>query len=135
MRTPRHFASLMAMALVASVAAATSGCASNAPYASASLLERPSRDIAVRVTNNNWQDVRIYLVTESGSRPLRVGVVPGLTSAIFTMRHPPQGRARFLLRPIGTRATYTTNAVMAVPGRSLELTVHNALSLSNLISR
>ncbi len=136
MRAPRHPALRMAMALVAFAPALTAGgCASSAPYASLDEIDVAPRRVALRATNGNWQDVRVYLVSEAGGRPLRVGVVPGLTSTVIYIRRPIEGRTRFLLSPIGTRATYTTNAVMAIPGRPLLLTVHANLSMSSLAAR
>lgn len=132
MRTPGQLATLLATAFVTSVAVATAGCASNGAYSYDALAGAGAQSVALRVTNDNWHDVTIYLVRDGSRMPTRIGVVSGLNSRILRLRHPPAGWTRLVIRPIGSQASFTTNAVVMEPGQVMVLTVQNHLAYSSL---
>jgi hypothetical protein len=120
--------------LVLTGAAATVGCATNGPSLGAAHPEDPSR-ITLDVRNNNWLDVRVYLVSESGARPLRIGTVRSMSTGSLRIPYAYGGQAALELRPIGTRTTYRTNPVFLTEGYRLELTVQPHLTHSYLSQR
>lgn len=118
-------------ALVA--AALASGCASRYPgFVSP---EADPHHAALRVQNNNWQDVRIYLVREDGGAPQRLGSVSSLASGTIRIPSTTQQFVRLLLRPLGSRASYLTPPIFLEPGRVIQLTVASALTQSSLVLR
>ena len=132
MNAHRRPAFLLAFALITGGAATTTGCASGG-YPGLDQATNESQPVILRVNNNNWHDMRVYVVTESG-QSRRVGMVTGMSSAVFRLRHHmTSGQTQILLRPIGTRATFVTNMVLVQPGSTAELTVQNQLSLSQLV--
>ena len=132
MNTHRRPALVLALALITGGVAANTGCASGG-YPGLDQAASKSQQVILRVHNNNWHDMRVYVVSESGNSQ-RVGMVTGMGSAVFKLRaHLATGRTQILLRPIGTRATFVTNTVLVQPGSTAELTVQNQLSLSQLV--
>ena len=132
MNTHRRPALIVALALITGGVAANTGCATNG-YPGLEETSSERQPIVLRVNNNNWHDMRVYVVSESGNSR-RVGMVTGMGSAVFRLRAPiASGRTQILLRPIGTRATFVTNTVLVSPGATAELTVQNQLALSQLI--
>ena len=111
MTASRHFASALAIVLAA---AGMSGCATSTPPLHSG-LRAPAT--AVRIRNDNWLDVRLYLVSANGSRPIRIGMVTSMTTTVIPLKGAiasqvfSQGSMQFLLRPIGSRVSYTTYAV------------------------
>lgn len=135
MTTTRQLTQTLAIGLVVGVMGATAGCASGGAYAPLSGTSLESPYPTVHVQNNNWQDVRVYLVSDAGGPPTRLGIVGSMTSQTLRIREPINGIAQFLLRPLGTRASYTTNSVTISRGDAMRLTVQNSLTLSQLILR
>ena len=135
MTTPRQFARALAIVLAA---AGVSGCATSTPPLQSG-FRAPAT--AVRIRNNNWQDVRVYLVSASGSRPIRIGTVTSFTTIVIPMRGPiafqalSQGSLQFLIRPIGSTVRYTTRAIHVNAESVTELTVANRLEFSTLMVR
>ncbi len=135
MTASRHFASALAIALAA---AGVSGCATSTPPLHSG-LRAPAT--AVRIRNDNWLDVRVYLVSANGSRPIRIGMVTSMTTTVIPLKGAiasqvfSHGSLQFLLRPIGSRVSYTTYAVYINPGTVTELTVANQLEHSTLMVR
>ena len=72
---------LLVIALVAGVA--TTGCASKGTLSSRGVV--PARQTAVRVRNDNWNTVRVYLVREAGST-VRLATVPSMTTQRIRLR-------------------------------------------------
>ncbi len=135
MMAPRQFASALAIVLAA---AGVSGCATSTPPLQSG-FRAPAT--AVRIRNNNWQDVKVYLVSANGSRPVRIGTVTSFSTIVIPMRGPiasqalSQGSLQFLIRPIGSNVRYTTRAILVNPGNVTELTVANRLEFSTLMVR
>jgi hypothetical protein len=132
MRTPGQLARLLATAFVTSVAVATAGCASGRVYSYDAPAGVGVRSMALRVTNDNWHDVTIYLLRDGGAMPTRIGAVSGLNSRVLRLRHPPAGWIRLMIRPIGSQASFTTNQVVVEPGQVMVLRVQNHLAYSSL---
>ena len=125
---------LAAAALMTGVTAGM-GCASRATSFDTGV---ETERAALRVRNDNWHDVRIYIATEFGQATVRVATVPASSSAVIRLRgrvlHEirTRGTVRFLIRPLGSRASYTTHAVLVGPGDEMRLNVSNQLSLTTL---
>ncbi len=134
MTTPRQFASALAIVLAA---AGVSGCATSTPPLQSGFRAPAS---SIRIRNYNWQDVRVYLVS-NGSMPIRIGTVTSMTTAVIPMRGQvasqalSQGSLQFLIRPIGATVSYTTHTIPVYAGSVTELTVENRLEHSTLMMR
>ncbi len=93
---------------------------------------------ALSIRNNNWQDVRVYLVTSSGRESVRLGTVSAASSARIPITgHMLQeirnrGSVRLQLRPLGSRSSYTTEDIIVQPGDEVRLSVANQLSLTTV---
>ncbi len=135
MTAPRQFASALAIILAA---AGMSGCATSTPPLQSGFR---APETSIRIRNHNWQDVRVYLVSASGGRPIRIGTVTSMTTAVIPVRGQiasqafSQGSLQFLIRPIGSRVSYTTHAIHVNAGNVTELTVANRLEHSTLMVR
>ena len=134
MTTPRQFASALAIVLAT---AGMSGCATSTPPLQSGFRAPAS---SIRIRNYNWQDVRVYLVS-NGSMPIRIGTVTSMTTAVIPMRGQiasqafSQGSLQFLIRPIGSTVSYTTHTIPVYAGSVTELTVENRLEHSTLMVR
>jgi hypothetical protein len=87
----------------------------------------------VRVRNQNYADINVYLV-QTGMRR-RLGTVPGLSTQRFTVpRDVPLEAAdiRLLADPIGGSGTYLSPAVQVHPGQEMDLVIAASLHLSSL---
>ena len=135
MTAPRQLASALAIVLAA---AGMSGCATSTPPLQ-SRFRAPATSIRIR--NDNWQDVRVYLVPAHGGTPVRIGMVGSMTTSVIRLKGATasqafsQGSLQFLLRPIGSRVSYTTHVVHINPGNVTELTVANRLEHTTLMVR
>ncbi len=133
MTTPRQFASAFAIVLAT---AGMSGCATSTPPLQSGFRAPAS---SIRIRNYNWQDVKVYLVS-NGSMPIRIGTVTSMTTAVIPMRgqlasRASQGSLQFLIRPIGSTVSYTTHTIPVYAGSVTELTVENRLEHSTLMVR
>ena len=135
MTTPRQFASALAIVLAT---AGMSGCATSTPPLQSGFRAPAS---SIRIRNYNWQDVRVYLVSATGSRPIRIGTVTSMTTTVIPMRGQiasqafSQGSLQFLIRPIGSTVSYMTHAIIVNAVNVMELTVENRLEHSTLMVR
>jgi hypothetical protein len=114
---PHHRIRLLALVLVL---VATSACAPRRDP-NVVVVERPT---PVRVQNQSWADVRVYVI--AGTQRHRLGIVTG--SSTQTLRIPAHlvagGRElSFLVDPIGSRTTATSFSVFALPGETVTLTI------------
>ena len=137
MKAPTTLAKLLLIAVV--TGAATTGCATGGALSSTAVADRQT---AVSIRNNNWSVVKIYMVSASGGRPVRMGTVASMTTLRIPLRGRikmelrAQGSLRFLIRPVGNlRESYLTHSVFAIPGDVVSLTVENQLWLSTLVVR
>ena len=137
MKAPTTLAKLLLIAVV--TGAATAGCATGGTLSSRAVANRQT---AVSIRNNNWSDVKVYLVRANGGRPVRLGTITSMTTLRIPMRGPvatelhSQGSLRFLISPLGNpRESYTTHSVIMTPGNVMHLTVANQSWLTTLVVR
>ena len=123
----------LGVALAAGAVGAVTGCAQQATSFETGIH---TEQTALRIRNDNWLDVRVYLVSDTGARAVRVGTVSAASSSVIRLRGRVlqeirnRGTVRFLLRPIGSRASYTTQAILVHPGDQIRLSVANQLAMS-----
>ncbi len=136
MKAPTTLAKLLLIAVV--TCAATMGCATAGTLSSRAVADRQT---AVSIRNDNWSDVKVYLVDASGAMPVRLGTVTSMSTlriplrgAVASQLHL-QGSLRFQIRPFGSRGSYLTDSLIMSPGDVMHLTVANQLRLSTLVVR
>ncbi len=137
MKAPTTLAKLLLIAVV--TGAATTGCATGGTLSSRAVADRQT---AVSVRNNNWSDVKVYLVHASGGRAVRLGTVTSMATLRIPLRGAvatelqTYGSLRFLIKPLGKpREGHTTHSALMTPGDVMSLTVANQLWLSTLVVR
>jgi hypothetical protein len=87
----------------------------------------------VRVTNNNWSDMTIYLL-RSGARR-RLGTVTSQSTHTFvvpTSMISLSSRVYLLADPIGSARTFTSAPLIINPGQTAEWKLENSLALSSV---
>lgn len=91
---------------------------------------RGDEDVVLRVENNNWSDMRIYLL-RSGV-PIRIGFVSALSERAIALPRWVRsvGEVQIQARPIASRLTYTTEPILIGTGREVRLTLEEHLPLS-----
>ncbi len=136
MKAPTTLAKLLLIAVV--TGAATTGCATGGTLSYRSVADRQT---AVSIRNDNWSDVKVYLVDASGGMPVRLGTITSMTTLRVPLRGAVasqlrlHGSLRFQIRPFASRSSYLTDALMMSPGDVMHLTVANQLRLSTLVVR
>ena len=87
----------------------------------------------LKVQNNNWLDVHVYLVRDGGL-PRSLGVVSGPGQSEIEL----PGEATFtgsliqiLVEPIGGGGSYLSQGLVISPGDRVDLTVQNTLGMSS----
>ena len=93
---------------------------------------KPQPPAVVRVANNNFADVTVYVV-QSGMR-LRLGTVTGLSEEQFTLprRFATYAMELYLLAdPVGGSRCYLSPAVRVRGGEEVDLRLHAILSMSS----
>ena len=137
MNAPTALAKLLLIAVV--TGAATTGCATGGTLSSRAVADRQT---AVRVRNDNWSDMKVYLVPANGGSPVRIGTVGSLATERIPLRGRirsellTHGSLRFLLRPLGNpRESHVTHSVIMTPDHVMHLTVANQLRHSTLVVR
>lgn len=124
--------------LVLSPLAGAVGCAQQATSFDTGVQ---AEQTTLSVRNDHWQDVRVYLITAVGSETVRLGTVSAASSAripitgrmLQEIRN--RGSVRLQLRPLGSRSSYTTDAVLVQPGDEMLLSVTNHLALTTFYVR
>ncbi len=135
MNYKRLLRTLLGVALSSGVGAAVTGCAQQATSFETGIH---TVQTTLRVRNDNWSDVKVYVVSESGASAVRVGTVSAASSSVIRLRGRvlqeirARGSVRFLLRPFGSRASYTTPAMLVSLGDQIQLSVANRLAFSTL---
>lgn len=127
-----YSANLLAAAVVGAFLAA---CATGA-----SLDDRPrgadGSQAQVRVTNNNWSDVRVFVERE-GLR-VRLGSVTTMATEVFRLPAAlaeSSGLIRLIADPIGSGDRHVTHSIMIWPGQLIDYTVSNDLAISSAFVR
>jgi hypothetical protein len=128
---------LSAIAWCAAHPLATAGCARHQPAAAAvAPASEPRVPVALRVTNSNWSDMRIYVVR--GTMWLRLGTVTTNSTVDFTIPADflsGAGNVTLVAAPLAGRASWTTSLPMVTAGDEFELVVENFLQYSHLVVR
>jgi hypothetical protein len=86
----------------------------------------------VRVTNNNWSDVRVYLVY--GTQRIRLGTVTSMQAAVLRVPQTYTSTSRsvrLLIDPIAQRETYLSEPITLGPGQHVDFRVQNHLAISS----
>ena len=90
--------------------------------------------VTVRVTNDNWLNMRIYVVETATHRsPWRLGEVTGLSTASFELPDhlgAELGTLILVAVPIGSRQRQFTDRLLTWPGAQVTWTIAPMLSLS-----
>lgn len=123
------------LSVFAMVGLAAGGCAhGNTSMQDADWAEMGDGDrTVVRVTNNNWSDMTIYVVRD-GLRH-RLGTVTSQTTerfAVPTHFMAASGRVHLLADPIGSRNTFLSSPIVITPGQTAEWQLENSLALSSI---
>ena len=96
--------------------------------------DRVGEPVTVYVTNNNWLDMRIYVVeTTAGQRRWPLGNVTGLSTASFEIPDhlgAELGGLVLVAEPIGSRQRQFTHRLQTWPGALVDWTIGATLSLS-----
>lgn len=129
-------AAAMAVALVtlvpSSVRAAT--LPSTAAADSAATAKAKAALPTLKVENNNWLDVRVYLVRDGESIPLGMVTGPGTTEfRLPGMATLAGSDTQLLVLPIGGFDDYLSPILAVNPGDRVHLTVENDLALSSVV--
>jgi len=115
----------------------TFGCARHQPVApSVAPVPEPRSPVALRVTNSNWSDVRIYVVR--GTLRVRLGTVTTNSTVDFTIPADflsGAGNVTLLAAPVAGRASWTTPLPEVSAGDEFELVVEDVLQYSHLVVR
>ena len=137
MKAPTTLTKLLLIAVVTGTA--TTGCATGGT--SLSRRVEPQKQTAVRIRNDSWNDVKVYLVQAGGGMPVRLGTIMSMTTLRIPLRGAvasqidSQGSLRFEIRPLGSRNGYVTESVIMTPGDVMHLTVASHLRNSTLVVR
>jgi len=110
-----------------------SGCAAGGQRPAA--LQAGGSDVpVVEVTNNNWSDVVVYAVRETGPR-VRLGMVTSMGTQVLRL---PQGIVntiggiRLVASPIASSSQFQTEPMNVWPGQTIELRIENHLGISTV---
>ena len=138
-QSPIRFVRLLAIAWCAVHPLATTGCArhkTDARAAASAPAPEPRLPIALRVTNSNWSDVRIYVAR--GTMWLRLGTVTTNSTVDFTIPADflsGAGNVTLVADPVAGRGRWTTPLPAISEGDEFELVVENFLQYSHLVVR
>ena len=140
-QSPIRLARLLAIAWCALHPLAATGCARHQPDAAAaasppSPAAEPRFPVALRVTNSNWSDVRIYVVR--GAMWMRLGTVT--TNSTVDFQIPADflsgaGGASIVADPVAGRAHWSTPLPAISEGDEFEVVIENFLQYSHLVVR
>jgi hypothetical protein len=119
------------------LAALTAGTLTTTGCATAEGLAQHENSVAnrsslVRVANNNWSDVTVYLV-RPGVRA-RLGSVPSMTQT--DLRIPPAlfgtgAQMQLVAVPLASNRPYVSQNIYIIPGQRIDLRVENSINLSS----
>lgn len=87
----------------------------------------------IRVANNNWSDVTVY-VLRAGNR-VRLGTVTSMGASVFRMPDTllrSSGSVQLVVDPIGSRHVFVTPSIQFFPGQEIEFQVENHLPTSSV---
>jgi hypothetical protein len=87
----------------------------------------------IRVANNNWSDVTIYIL-RAGNR-VRLGTVTSMGASVFRMPDMllrSSGDVQLMVDPLGSRHVFVTPSIQFFPGQEIEFQVENHLPVSSV---
>ena len=90
--------------------------------------------VTVRVVNNNWSDMRVYIVQDQ-SRLVRLGTVTSFTTSKLQVPHwfnPASDQLTLVARGIGGRQSTATVPIVVSQGDLVELRIENNLGTTNI---
>lgn len=90
------------------------------------------RETTVEVTNNNWSDMVVYVVS-SGMRR-RLGTINSMSTERLRVPRAlvmPGVKVRLMADPIGDSDTFNTGPILVSPGERIEFTIQNHLAISS----
>lgn len=125
----RGLAQLLPVALVALAFGACS--ANSAPQEGP--LPPSSAQASIKVTNNNWADMNVF-VERSGMR-VRLGTVSSMGNRIFRLPKSvvnATGDIRLVADPIGSRDVHVTAPVQVWPGQTVDFKIENHIAISSV---
>ncbi len=133
MRTLRIAVAVSSLAL--SAACVSPGGSLEQGYAPGAVEASPVRraPATVRVTNNNWADMNVYLVR--GTARFRLGTVSSMSTQIFRVPAGAMGGVgglRLLADPIGSSNGFLTPAVHVSAGERVDFDIQNQLPISSV---
>jgi len=135
MQSPIRFVRLVAIAWCTVHPLASTGCARHKTDAAAA-APAPRLPVALRVTNSNWSDVRIYVVR--GTMSLRLGTVTTNSTVDFMIPTDflsGAGTVTLVADPVAGRGHWATSLPAISAGDEFELVVENFLQYSHLVVR
>ncbi len=124
----RH-AAVLPLALLLSAGA----CAPIGRKAAPGALQLQRPETTVRVTNNNWATVVVYLV--GSGAPARLGMVTSMRTEVLRVPRSlvsNPGSVRLMVDPVGSRHTYTSPVIQVGPGQQIEFNIENHLAISSI---
>ncbi len=127
MKTSR--AAVVPLALLLSIGA----CAPTGRKGAKAAPQLQRAETTVRITNNNWATVVVYLV-RSGT-PSRIGTVTSMRTEVLRIPRslmPSTGSISLMVDPIGSRHTYISPVVQVAPGQQIEFNIENHLPISSI---
>jgi membrane-bound ClpP family serine protease len=88
----------------------------------------------VQIQNNNWGDLRVYILKSGGSR-FRLGTVTSMNSATYTVPQQiltPGDNIRIIAEVIGSDASISSEVIFVQPGLVVEWMIENVLRNSTI---
>jgi hypothetical protein len=114
-------------------ALAVAGCASTGPH-QANGAPEVGDTAEIHVSNQNWNDMRIY-VAQAGRR-VRLGTVTSMTSTTFRIPQTAMGaggRIQLVADALASRDNFVSAPILIEPGQVVDFTIHNHLGVSNIL--
>jgi hypothetical protein len=120
--------------VVSALSLGTSACARQATLAEDGSSDYEANVVSpldVAVTNNNFADMKVYAISESGAM-LRLGTVTGLSTGKFKLRRStfPSGVLHLVATPIGGFGTGQSGMLQVTNARSVSFTVQSNIAAS-----
>ena len=87
--------------------------------------------VRIRVVNDNWQDMRVYVVVDG--RRVRLGTVGSLATEDLKLRQSivgPSAVVQFVAVPLGRRTASHAQRLVIFKGDVLEYRIENSIGLS-----
>jgi hypothetical protein len=128
------FRAFLSMAAFAALTPTSGWALTTAPtQAPDSVVSSRNTAPVLKVENNNWMDVDVYLVRNGEPFPLGTVSGPGEGHLVLpSLATTPGAQVQILVLPIGGADDYLSPTLLVNPGDVLHLTVENSLDLSSV---